>query len=515
MQQDEVDAGLRRPVGESDKEMIQNTIDELAQGPYNRFIAFVPTPTATRKRKGRQSSSSSRTSNKRTTAKPNSSSRSGSGKPTSSSSKPRSASSSKSDTIELASDDDDVPPPKKRRRQYVEEEGTEDEGSEVQPAVIELVGYAYVEKPAKPTTGRGRKAAALEYTERGPFTFTSETTFPELLDIIAKALPCPRNNIVVDSLQAKPEHPSTAKLQGTHNSLGFKVLVDKLIALKAHQRIGHFYMKPPTKTANNEPHWDTGVKTEQPAVFDYETLKTDTAADSFQSQLRSLNEAISTEKTELLSTYAEGNFPHLHPTKRFYYDTDGDRYFELTDARITVWAKRMANGDVDIHTPPWNSQFFDNDQQYRIKKVTPAQSILIAPPSTPAPAPPAPAAPTPSIAETLMLAVLAQNSLSFGGLGTFGGLGGNTSVQQAPRAAPSPVKRHKVSIEQFVARYGLDEKDVGRLSSMDFRPGDAIKEELDNDARDAGFKTLSWGRVYAANITFKADLKAGVLGDEL
>ena len=56
-----------------------------------------------------------------------------------------------------------------------------------------------------------------------------------------------------------------------------------------------------------------------------------------------MNEAISTEKTELLSTYAEGNFPDLHPTKRFYYDTDGDRYFELTDARITVWAKRMVH----------------------------------------------------------------------------------------------------------------------------------------------------------------------------
>ncbi|KAJ7221478.1 hypothetical protein GGX14DRAFT_558973 [Mycena pura] len=506
MQQDEVDAGLRHPVGESDKEMIQNTIDELAQGPYNRFIAFVPPSTPTSKRKKHQSSSSSRTSNKGTAAEPKSSSRLG-----------------QANLFLVQTPLFRVQAPlllvqfplclffQKKRLQDVEEEGTEDEGSE---AAIKLVGYAYVEKPAKPTTGHGRKAVALEYTERGPFTFTSETTFPELLDIIAKVLPCPRNNVIVDSIQAKPEHPSTAKLQGTHNSLGFKVLVDKLIALKVHQRIGHFYMKPPTKTANNEPHWDTGIKAEQPAVFDYETLKTDTAVDSFQSQLRSLNEAISTEKTELLSTYAEGNFPSLHPTKRFYYDTDGDRYFELTDARITVWAKCMANGDVDKHTPLWNSQFFDNDQQYRIKKVTPAQSILIAPPSTPAPAPPAPAAPTPSIAETLMLAVLAQNSLSFGGLGTFGGFGSNASVQQAPRAVPSPVKRHKVSIEQFVTRYGLHEKDVGRLSSMDFRPGDAIKEELNDDARDAGFKTLSWGRVYAANIAFKADLKASVFDDE-
>ncbi|KAJ7222449.1 hypothetical protein GGX14DRAFT_558542 [Mycena pura] len=304
--------------------------------------------------------------------------------------------------IELASDDDDAPPPKKKHRQDTEEEDLdkEDDGPEVQ-----LIGYAYVEKPAKPTTGHGHKAVALEYTKHGPLTFTSKTTFHELLDIIAKALPCPRNNIVVDSIQAKPEHPSTAKLQGTHNSLGFKVLVDKLIALKAHQCIGHFYMKPPMKTANNEP-------------------------------------------------------------------------------------------------------------QYRIKKVPPAQSILIAPPSMPAPAPPAPAAPSPSMAETLMLVVLAQNSLSFGRLSTFGGFGGNASMQQAPRAVPSPVKQHKMSIEQFVVRYGLNEKDVGQLSSMDFRPGDAIKEELSNYARDAGFKTLSWGRVYVANVAFKADLKAGVLGDE-
>lgn len=81
--------------------------------------------------------------------------------------------------------------------------------------------------------------------------------------------------------------------------------------------------------------------------------------------------------------------------------------------------------------------------------------------------------------------------------------------QQHRSAPPSPVKRHGVSVDQFIQLYNLEDSDAVLLKEVGFRPGDPTTAALDNELKAIGFTFFSWRRIHHANIRFKADLASG------
>ncbi|KAJ7210497.1 hypothetical protein GGX14DRAFT_394709 [Mycena pura] len=119
-------------------------------------------------------------------------------------------------------------------------------------------------------------------------------------------------------------------------------------------------------------------------------------------------------------------------------------------------------------------------------------------------APVAPAGPT--MSEVMMLALLQQSGIFADGLP-----GVLAPALPAPTPAQSlPVKHHNVTLGRFADHYQLTEVEMARLEKTEFHLGDRISAEPSKDALAEGFKDLSWGCVYEANIQFQTDLKAGV-----
>lgn len=67
-----------------------------------------------------------------------------------------------------------------------------------------------------------------------------------------------------------------------------------------------------------------------------------------------------------------------------------------------------------------------------------------------------------------------------------------------------------ISLDDFCARYQIDQKDKDRLEKLEFRPGDSI-DDLDAEEWKifGGFPALSWGRIKAKNRQFLEDVHSG------
>jgi hypothetical protein len=108
-----------------------------------------------------------------------------------------------------------------------------------------------VEKPP-PSLGSKQKSLKPSYLELEPFEFTTIGTFAEFLDAIARALPCPRNNLVTTGMLWKTEKPKTADPHPLTTDAGFKALIEKVSTQKVGDRTIILHVKPPMKPINDE-----------------------------------------------------------------------------------------------------------------------------------------------------------------------------------------------------------------------------------------------------------------------
>ncbi|KAJ7210491.1 hypothetical protein GGX14DRAFT_565702 [Mycena pura] len=254
-------------------------------------------------------------------------------------------------------------PPKKRPKKQPKAEKSDDEKED---GTVPLKACLYVKWPLPPTVparGHSKGKPMQEYLEKGPYKFSSGDDFNTFLTLIARLLLCPKSNIAVDTLKAKPDHPGNAKTMKMNTETGYETIMEKVVALKPHQRIMHVYMVPLLKPIDVTPFWDTGVKKEEPS-FDYSKLDV-LDIDSILEKVRSFNASVETQKAEW---YNKGNFPLIDTSKCIFYDTAGNHYFDLNQSRIAIWAKaimriHLADGKTDVTTPPWDSRFFDDNQK--------------------------------------------------------------------------------------------------------------------------------------------------------
>nr|GAT46641.1 predicted protein [Mycena chlorophos] len=372
--------------------------------------------------------------------------------------------------------DSTVAPKKKKKTQ-----DAEDDTPASSPA-IKFTGWAMVERPIPVKNGRAsrqRKVAinSDDYLKKGPFDFTSHDSFSAFCTHMAAELPCPVANLVMDTARYKLLKPANAPIDPIRNECTYEQMLCQVFKKPAQDPVVYISMEVPRKSLPDTVFWDTGK--DEPAKFDYSEVMPEDSG-SFAEQKGSFNELVKDQRAELCTLYPPRQYPAMDPTgkKHIYFDISTNRYFELTDTRLGVF----------INVAP----------------VAPAPIPLdSAPVATAAAAPPA----GPSLQDMLIMSLMAQNPM----FANVAGFRAPLAQMQVPAssALPSPVKRHKVSVERFVDEYSLDEKDVQRLYAMDFRPGDRIPELLGDDAKEAGFKGLSWARVFDANNQFKADLKAG------
>ncbi|KAJ7060782.1 hypothetical protein C8F01DRAFT_1083750 [Mycena amicta] len=457
MQQDELNASLRHPVGDTDTEMIEYTLMDVSEAARRKFT-FKPIQTGPSAPPPKRS--------RKPKPKPNSTS---------------STSSAKS-TITISYDETSDAPSKKKKsknNELMEEE--EDEGLFSQPTA-KISGYAMVEKDLPVVRGKGQPKArkmtadSPDYISKGPFYFTSHDSSDEFRNQMAKVLPCPITNLQMDTAKWKPLKPASAPALPLTNEAEYnewlqrcsrKILRSVLCRstwLRRRSQSWLMLLQP----------WDTGMEEEEEdSKFDYSQVEHPLASGSFNEQKA------------------------------------GGRYFDMDEVgRMTVWAKAIAEHRTDQHTPPWDSRFFNDKQKMKIPRNIPSPPAA---PLTAAPAiPPAAPAPPTLMSDILMMSLLAQTCmLPTNGTQFQFPFGVPAPAPASHSALASPVKRHKVTIEQFVQEYGLDAKDGVRLDEMEVRPGDRISAELSEDAKQAGFKLLSWSRVCDANLQFKADLKDG------
>jgi hypothetical protein len=118
------------------------------------------------------------------------------------------------------------------------------------PLAVDITAYIHVLRPLAPPTvrSRGGKKPEEEYMQRGPFRFTSDITYGEFLDAIAKALPCPSAEYVVASkVTWRPQKPLKAPPLPLGGTVGFSIMVEQTAMKKADARVIILTMPAPTK----------------------------------------------------------------------------------------------------------------------------------------------------------------------------------------------------------------------------------------------------------------------------
>ncbi|KAJ6512593.1 hypothetical protein C8R45DRAFT_1206632 [Mycena sanguinolenta] len=343
----------------------------------------------------------------------------------------------------------------------------------------EITYYIFIPKPAVPTqmkARRGAKAAALEEIQRGPFSLSISEPYEALLSSIATELPCRIADINESQILWKPKKPKNAEKLRLAKEKGYKAMIMELEGKTVDNLVVLLYMPPPNKPMEDAPPWDTPDDSEP--SFDFSELETMNASDSIEQQ----------------------------KVSSIYYSV-GDRPKEL---------------QMKIPLP----KFFDANQRIKTIPSAPAPTISAQTPATVSVlASATPPAPFSAGASSLSLAdLLLANLLSNGGGG--GLLQGLFPTVPSPlpaipptpavppahgrSAPPSPIKRHKVTTDEFCRAYGLDDDDASLLKETGFRPGDRTEATLDDELKKIGFTFFSWKRIHNANLRFKADLAAGL-----
>lgn len=84
------------------------------------------------------------------------------------------------------------------------------------------------------------------------------------------------------------------------------------------------------------------------------------------------------------------------------------------------------------------------------------------------------------------------------------------SAIQASSAPASPIRLARISFDEFCSFYGVSETDKGRLTELEYQPGNRAIEQMDKaEWSSVGFKFLSWSNILTVHRKFISDVKSG------
>jgi len=252
--------------------------------------------------------------------------------------------------------------------------------------------------------------------------------------------------------------------------------------------------------------------------------------------------------SQLKTKYPIGNHP-LFPEQRVYKDVATGWFYDLTEARLNIWASHIvchwllypflsllmrrlqARDAATLDTLP-QSNHFNHNTCIRPKKSTQLDTVIsTAPPlasDTTALAPTisaplaaaVPAPTTSTLLELMMLQMLQQQQQNLMTaqtvpvpIPTIPAASAVAAVPLSDASASLNAVFHAipaVPLAEFCARYRIDEKDKVRLEKLEFQPGDDI-DLLSSDEwkENAGFAQLSWTRIKGKNQQFLRDVQMG------
>ncbi|KAK7434018.1 hypothetical protein VKT23_020417 [Stygiomarasmius scandens] len=261
-----------------------------------------------------------------------------------------------------------APAPKRRKKSHSVDEDTSP-AVVPQPSPKNLIAYIHILKNTVTSTTNSRmkaKAAEQAYIQRGPIQFSSAVSYSEFLQTLAKALPCPPENIRENTLFYKPQKPQNSAELPFGSEISYTAMITEFESRTSRQGYSMIIkMDPPAKPTEEPAFWGTGDDTQQP-TFDFTIVETlPDPSTSVSSQKLSFDAKNAPFMERLYEQYPIGNnkfYPHLH----VYTDSKSSSW-NLDNVRLSVWASHMARGTdgVDEKNPP-RSPCFDFSQRLKL-----------------------------------------------------------------------------------------------------------------------------------------------------
>ncbi|KAJ7797212.1 hypothetical protein B0H13DRAFT_1934261 [Mycena leptocephala] len=93
-----------------------------------------------------------------------------------------------------------------------------------------------------------------KFIQRGPFSVPTAAPYSELINAIAAALPCPRENILETQIVWKPKKPKNAEKLALGKAAGYKVLITEMEDKAPSARQVLLYMPAPAKLLEETPN---------------------------------------------------------------------------------------------------------------------------------------------------------------------------------------------------------------------------------------------------------------------
>ncbi|KAG1844618.1 hypothetical protein DFJ58DRAFT_731139 [Suillus subalutaceus] len=387
---------------------------------------------------------------------------------------------------------------------------------------------------------------------RGPFKIDTTQTFQKFKEAVAEVLPCRPIMLPVSKFVWKFKNPQNAPRKKIANEAGFEALVDAVMAKRTTENVVVWLYTP--KPAKEEEDWDTGNPdhVENPFDFDEEAGQ-DLGSVSRKALIAEMGNKRLAAETELKNLYTFGQCL-IFPDKRVWHDKRGNRYFELNDMWITIWATAIASGRADKTMPPTSIHFLDDKklkvptsirpppgaplaefgefyhQRQSEQALASAMSDVQVPPvPQPQAAPPAPPFPPhqyrfhPGAYYPPYMHPPYAGGFGYPGLPyypppqahgqLFGGPPPVGLPGEPPSASSSPgvTMSHKVTLSDFCIKYFISDGNQAKLAALEYRPGNQAVETLkEKEWCEIGqFSKLGWQSFLTAHRKFCMAIKSG------
>ncbi|KAH8825978.1 hypothetical protein DL96DRAFT_1711759 [Flagelloscypha sp. PMI_526] len=170
-------------------------------------------------------------------------------------------------------------PPRKRGRPFKKKPAkspvqiTSDSDDDVAVPEPNIICFIHVREPLAGRTlqaGRGKKSTGQEFTERGPFRFTTGTSYDDFLALLAENLPCPQENVPIRSIKYRFTMPKSFVPLGLSNEVAFDSLLDYAKSKKTIPALIIEINKPERQP--DQPFWDTGDPAQPKFELDNEEM---------------------------------------------------------------------------------------------------------------------------------------------------------------------------------------------------------------------------------------------------
>ncbi|KAH8806996.1 hypothetical protein DL96DRAFT_1763264, partial [Flagelloscypha sp. PMI_526] len=355
--------------------------------------------------------------------------------------------------------------------------------------------------------GRGKKSTSQEFTERGPFRFTSRTSYDDFLALLAKNLPCPQGNLPIRSIKYRFTTPKSFVPLGLSNDVAFDSLLDFVKGKKTVPALIIEIDKPQRQP--DQPFWDTGDPAQPKFELDTEEMSRGTSYMGPSEQRDKIGKHSMNSRRLLEEKYPIGNDPDF-PSKRIYCDPGSGMKWELKDICLTAWALRLSQDspDVTLDKPPYDTPHFS------------AERRIVRHPAAPPPVANSSTSPLPDTSQNNSLAALTQimtlrmmqeitQSTSLNASLHSTSSGHNHRTAASPPSSPTCPTHPDIPLFAFCSVYHVSSENQDRLEKMHFEPGDKLDGISEATYQKAGFEYLSWKRMVSILKTYIRDREAG------